>query len=1264
MDEQVKIRGFRVEPGEVQAVIAVHPQVTQAAVVAREDTPGDRRLVAYVVPADVDAAVIREFAAGRLPEYMVPSAVVALDALPLASNGKLDRKALPAPDHAAATAGGRAPATVEEEILCQAFADVLGLDAVGVEDDFFALGGHSLLAVSLVERLRARGVAISVRALFQTPTPEGLAAVAAPETVDVPPNRIPAGATELTPDMLPLVDLTPEQIGRLVAAVDGGAANVADVYPLAPLQEGIYFHHLMAAQESRDAYVLPIVLGFDTRTRLDAFVAALQRVVDRHDIYRTLIVAEGLPEPVQVVLRRAALRVEETVVDSAADPVERLVAAAGSRMDLGRAPLVDVRVAAEPGTGRWLGLLRIHQLVRDHTTQEALLRELGAILSGREASLPAPLPFRDFVAQARLGVPRAEHERYFAGLLGDVRETTAPYGLLDVHRDGSDVVRARLAVGEDAGDRVRAVARRLGVSPATLFHLAWARVLATVSGRDDVVFGTVLFGRMNAGAGADRVQGPFINTLPVRVGVDGTGVGAALDGLRDQLAELLTHEHAPLAVVQRAGGVPGGGPLFTSLFNYRHNLTAGQSTGTGLDGVRAVLTRERTNYPLVVAVDDSGAGFRIAVDAVSAVDAEEVCGFLRTCLGDLVTALEDDPDRPLSAVGVLDATVRDRLVREWNDTATEPPRASGAGLFAAQVARTPGAVALAYGGLEVSYAELDARANRLAHHLRSQGVGAETVVAVCLPRGIDLIVALLGVWKAGAAYLPLDPEHPAERTAFVLEDSGAGLVIGRGAAAGVRVLDLEDPQVTAMIAELPEDAPQLPAAPDRLAYVIYTSGSTGRPKGVAVSHAGLASLVAAQAERFAVDDTARVLQFASVSFDAAVSEVLVTLARGARLVLADAQDLLPGPGLAGVVARHGVTHVTLSPAVLAALAPEDLASVRTLVAAGDALGGDVVAGWAPGRRFVNAYGPTETTVCATMSRPLTAADAVGIGGPIAGTRVFVLDGRLEPAPVGVVGELYVAGAGLARGYAGRPGLTAERFVACPYGGRMYRTGDLARWTAGGGLVFAGRADEQVKIRGFRIEPGEIQAVLTAHPQVAQAAVVARRDDDGDPRLTAYVVPAGPGPASTLPGALHDFAAERLPHYMLPSSTVVLDALPLNANGKLDHAALPVPDAAALAGRGRTPGTADEKALCEAFAQVLGLPSVSLDDDFFVLGGHSLLATRLVSRVRTTLGAELPMRRLFATPTPAALAAWLADRGGPPQQARPALRPMRRQEEVR
>ncbi|MGH3739536.1 MAG: AMP-binding protein, partial [Micromonosporaceae bacterium] len=820
---------------------------------------------------------------------------------------------------------GRGPVTLREEILCQVFADVLGLASVSMDDDFFRLGGHSLLAVSLVEKLRAHGIEVPVRALFIAPTPAGLAGAAEVATAAVPENLIPDGAERITPELLPLVELAQDEIDRVVATVDGGAANVADIYPLTPLQQGMLFHHLMAG-DGDDIYLTARVLEFASRTRLDEVVGALRQVVARHDIYRTAVVWDGLPEPVQVVWRRAELPVREHVLDpDAPDPAAALLAAAGAGMELGRAPLMDLHLA-EAGGGRWLALVRMHHMVQDRTGLDVLLHEVRAVLAG--TPLPDALPFRNYVAQTR-SVPRAAHEEFFTALLSDVTAPTAPFGVLDVRGGRTAPVTEVVPFAPETVVRLREVARRLGVSPATVLHVVWARVLAVLAGRDDVVFGTVLFGRMNAGEGADRALGAFINTLPVRIRTSSLGVRAAVEAMRGQLAALLEHEHAPLAVAQQVSGIAGNTPLFTSLFNYRHVWRGSDGVGrSGLDGVRGVLVQEQTNYPLTVAVDDLAHDqMSVNVQAVNPIDPGLVGGLVRTALENVLQALDDDAGTALDAVPLLRPELRDQLLYGWNDTAT----AVGTDVvarFAERVAEAPDAVAVVADGVEVSYAELDAAANRLAHQLRASGVNQESVVGLCLPRGAAMVVGILAAWKAGAAYLPVDPALPVERVRFMLADAGVGLVVADGATAGalpaedVSVLWVDDPGVAAQ----PSTAPGVSVDPSGLAYVIYTSGSTGMPKGVAVSRGSLANLVAVFGSLSSPGDG--VLQFASFSFDASVWDVAVALSTGATLWIAgDEQRESP----ARLAELSGVRTASVVPSLLSVLDPAEFPAWGTVV---------------------------------------------------------------------------------------------------------------------------------------------------------------------------------------------------------------------------------------------------------------------------------------------------------------------------------------------
>ncbi|MFD0427044.1 amino acid adenylation domain-containing protein, partial [Streptomyces parvus] len=1045
-DDQVKLRGFRIELGEIETALMSHETVAQTAVLVREDVPGDKRLVAYVVPTrstgTVDTAALRTHAGRVLPEYMVPSAIMVLDTLPVTVNGKLDRRALPAPEHT--VTAGRAPANAQEEILCSVFADVLGVPAVGVDDNFFELGGHSLLAVRLVERLRAQGVPVDVRALFAAPTVAGLAAASLDrEAVAVPENVIPADAEALTPEMLPLVDLTAEEIERIVSRVPGGAANIADIYPLAPLQEGLFFHHLMTGEGEADVYLQQTVLRFDARGRLDQFLDALQKVVDRHDILRTGFAWEGLREPVQVVAREAAVAADEIHLDVRADenPVEQLLAACAASMDVGRAPLLRAYVAAEPGHDRWLMVLQNHHLVLDHTTFDVLLDEVRALLRGDAAELAAPVPFREFVAQARLGVSRAEHERFFGELLSGVSEPTAPYGLVDLRKEGSGgITEVSTPVDADLAARLREQARRLGVSPATLFHLVWARVVAVTSGRDDVVFGSVLFGRMQAGTGADRTPGLFINTLPVRVPTGQVPVGEAVRGMQKQLADLLVHEHAPLTLAQQAADLAAETPLFTSLLNYRHDMVG--STGPdapmsgALEGVELLSAHERTNYPLAVSIDDAGTDFGVTVQAADPIAPHDVCALVHTVTAELVRVLENESATELCRIEALGGSERHRMLTVWNDTARETRPTTLTELWHAQVARTPEAVALVHESVRLTYAELDARADRWADVLVDRGVGPEQLVAIALPRSADTVVALLAVLKAGGAYLPLDPSHPAERTAYVLKDARPTALITTTASAEA----FADPAVPRLLIEDMERAEPSAGRPPRAgealpshpAYVIYTSGSTGRPKGVVVSHGSAAAFSIGAASAYGIGEQDRVLGFAAFTFDVSVFEVFTTLTAGATLILAGDEDRLNADRLHDLMAGQGVTVAELPPALMPLLCPDGLPALRLVSTGGELPAGRLVDQWAsPDREFWNGYGPTETTVAITLMRclPPSHGQAPPIGRPMPNARVFVLDAGLCPVPVGVAGELYLAGDQLARGYLGRPGLTAERFVA-------------------------------------------------------------------------------------------------------------------------------------------------------------------------------------------------------------------------------------------
>jgi amino acid adenylation domain-containing protein len=1030
--------------------------------------------------------------------------------------------------------------------------------------------------------------------------------------------------------------------------------NVEDIFPLSPLQQGILFHTLYDPKGG--AYVEQFSYTLEGEVDAVALRAAWEQASERHPILRTAFVWEGLDEPLQVVRKRCALPWEEHDW-RAVEPAEQhrqlaalLDADRARGFMLTKAPLVRltlVRLAAD----RSLLVTTFDHMLLDGWSVALLTDEVFGAYRSRNSASPAQFtparPYRDYIAWLGQQDKEAARRYWQQSLSGFTSPTQLPCTGTGAGTNGS-YARLDTKLGVEQTQTLRETARRHRLTLNTLVQGAWALLLMRHAGVSDVTFGAVVSGRPAALEGVERMIGLFINTLPVRVRADGDEVAAEwLNRLQSEQAGAREYEYAGLAEVHGWSEVGRGTPLFESVMTV-HNFH-GDSQGS-TDGGDAYMRddelreSQKASYPLVVKfTPGADLGLAIVYDRGRFDDAtaERLINQIKTALARFAA----DPSRRLSEISLSDEAETRQLLEEWNDTARpDTPRACFQKLFEAQVERDPKAAALVCGDERLNYRELNERANQLAHYLRRLGVGPETLVGISMERSVEMVVGVLGILKAGGAYVPLDPTYPLERLSLMLEDSGVAVLLTQESVfdalpahwAQVVCIDSEWDAISRESKENISSAATL----ESLAYVIYTSGSTGVPKGVMVTHRGAGNLLEAQKDSFGVGPGERVLQFASMSFDASVFELSMSLLSGATLYLNGTESLMVGPDLTQFLLAHEITNVTLPPSLLAMMEGDALPRLQTVITAGEACSAEVVKRWARGRRFFNAYGPTEATIWSTVSECATGEAKPTIGRPIRNTRAYVLDARMSPVPVGVPGELYIAGTGLARGYLGRPSLTAERFIPDPFsteaGARLYKTGDVVRWLADGELEFIGRADNQVKVRGFRIELGEIEAALLAHDLMRDCVVLAREDEPGDKRLVAYVVAqAGSEPTAA---ELRAHLKERLPEYMVPSAFVMLEALPLSANGKVDRKALPAPNSSQSAADAYVaPRDAVERALCEVWAEVLRVERVGVNDDFFALGGHSLLATQIVSRVKEATGFDLPLSALFERPTVAALA---------------------------
>ncbi|MEV0174681.1 amino acid adenylation domain-containing protein [Streptomyces sp. NPDC050803] len=1210
VDHQVKVRGYRIEPGEIEAVLLAHESVTRAAVLVREDTPGDRRLVAYVT-GTADPAELREHAARQLPEYMVPSALVTLDALPLTPNGKLDRRALPAPDSTAQPTG-RSPRSPREEILCGLFAEVLGVERVGIDDGFFDLGGHSLLATRLVSRIRSTlDVELSVRQLFERPTVARLGAV---------------------------LDTASGSARRPLTRAERPAR-----IPLSYAQQRLWF--LNRLEGPSPTYNMPTALRLDGALDRAALTAALHDLVVRHESLRTVFAEDGQGAH-QVVLPPEAARPELHTVHTDEDGLtEALTSTARYAFDL--AAELPLRTwLFELGPERHVLLVLVHHIAGDGWSAGPLARDLTGAYAARSAGAAPgwselPVQYADFTLWQRevLGSEDdpdsvlAQQVSFWREALAELPEELA----LPADRPRADIAsqrggRVAFSVPQEVHERLVALARESGASVFMVVQSALATLLSRLGAGTDIPIGTPIAGRTDDAV--EDLVGFFVNTLVLRADLSGNPSFRELVGrVKEFDLAAYAHQDVPferLVEVLNPERSMSRHPLFQTMLTWNNLDQQGAAEAarslSGLTVRQQPLPTGAAKFDLLFrmveqhaqdARPDGIAGvLEFSSDLFDAVTAE----LLAERLVRVLEAVVADPGVRVGGVDVLSDAERGLVLGEWIDTARSVSVSALPQLFEAQVERTPDAVAVG----ELTYAEVNARANRLARLLVERGAGPERRVAVVLPPSAELVAVLLAVVKAGAAYVPVDPGYPQERIDYILEDADPALVIDEQWLEQADFDDLSAENLPAVELSWP-------------AYVIYTSGSTGRPKGVVVEHASVGAYLVRAREVY--PQAAGVsLVHSSFAFDLTVTALWSPLVSGGRIVVGDLDESV-----------SDVTFMKVTPSHLGLLEalPKAASPSGTLVIGGEALRGEALAGWReahPQVQVINAYGPTEATVnCAEFRLEPgteTPSGAVPIGRPFANTRTYVLDAALQPVPVGTPGELYVAGVVLARGYLDRPALTAERFVADPYGpagSRMYRTGDIARWNRDGQLEYVGRADDQVKVRGYRIELGEIQSALAAHPHIAQAAVIVREG-----RLLGYVVPQDEAPAADTQ-LLRKSLAESLPEYMVPAAIVVLDALPLTSHGKLDRRALPDPEYSEGAGS-REPVSVKEQVLCGLYAEVLRVPEVGVDDSFFDLGGDSIMSIQLVSAARRA-GLRFSPRDVFECRTVARLAEVAQDADG-------------------
>ncbi|MFZ5515906.1 MAG: amino acid adenylation domain-containing protein [Candidatus Zhuqueibacterota bacterium] len=1238
IDHQVKIRGFRIELGEIEENLNQHPAVQNAVALVREDKPGDKRLVAYFVPnrsaeASPSTNELRDFLAARLPHYMIPNFFVMLENMPLTSNGKVNRKALPAPE--LDRSGGMefiAPRTPTEELMAQIWAEVLGIEQVGIYDNFFELGGHSLIGMKLQSRVQdAFQMKLPLSSIFQAPTVAELA-----QRIDS--EKTTAART----DAPPIVPVSRDQ-----------------QLPLSFAQHRLWF--LDQLEPNSAFYNIPTALRFKGKLNVPALEKSFAGIITRHESLRTTfqafdgkpfqVIAAELPPPVEHIDFRHHPESEKE------DLLHKLVyKEAQTPFDLSAGPLVRMKIA-QLSEDEFAILVTMHHIISDGWSITVFIQEMAALYEAFSAGGESPLPsltiqYPDFAHWQR---------QWLQGAVLDAQisfwkeQLAGCPPILELPTD-----RPRPAVQSFNGatlsqflsgatlDALKKLSREQGCTLFITLLAAFKTLLHRYSGQTDICVGTPIASRNNVET--EKLIGFFVNTLVMRSDLsDDPTFLEFMRHVRETALDAYAHQDVPFETVVEAVQ-PERNMSHSPLFQVMFVLQEARKASMELSDV--TITALQT--------DSGNAKFDLTLEVLEGADQMELSFEYNTDLfnaetiermaahfAHLVESIVADPEQRLSALPILSEAEKHRMLIEWNQTAAAYPDQSCVHEVFQQLAGTnPDAVAATYEAASLTYGELNKKANQLARNLLASGLKPEQFVGICMERSLDMVVGILATLKAGGAFVPLDPAYPSERLAYMISDSRLTILLSQERlkpalpenSARTIFLDSQGAEVF----QGDDSNVNLPIVPENLAYMIYTSGSTGKPKGTMLQHRGMCNLAQAQQRAFDVTIGSRILQFSSLSFDASVWETVMALLNGSTLCLTQREHLASGQALWQVLREEKINTVTLPPSVAVIIPDEPLPDLKVIITAGEKCTAELVSKWSNnGRKFFNAYGPTETTVCASMLHVARHyRQGPPIGRPIHNFQLYILDPKLNPTPVGVAGELHIGGVGLARGYFNRPDLTAEKFIADPFnrtpGARMYKSGDLARFLPDGNIEFLGRIDHQVKVRGFRIELGEIEAVLAAHPDITDVVVLVREDMPGDKRLVAYLV-VGQGKDLTV-GDLRGYLRERLPDYMIPSAFMILNEFPLTPNGKVDRKALPAPDQSRpeLGSEYVAPGTEHEIKLAAIVAELLKVEKVGIHDNFFDLGGHSLLATQFISRTRDAFQVELPLRSLFEKPTVAGL----------------------------